>query len=111
MHFLGGAFSFHLDILVHYRNNLELPFKRLQQSQASVTTNTAILEVSVPQNVSTGSKGMPQAVLVKTILVLLCRDFLPISQQPLLLCCEDFKYDLNKTRYANQVQTPNMLFC
>lgn len=103
MYFLGGAFSFHLDILVHYGNNLELPFERLQQSQASITTNTARLEVSVPQNISTGSQGMLQAVLVKTILVSLRRDFFPMSQQPLLLCGEDFKHDLSETRYANQV--------
>lgn len=85
-------------------NNLELPFESLQQSQASITTNATRLEVSEPQNISTGSKGMLWAVLVKTILVSLRRDFFfPMSQQPLLPCCEDLKHDVSKTRNANQV--------
>lgn len=93
IHLLGGAFSFHLDI--HYGKNLEVPFERLQQSQASIITNTG---VSVTQNFSPGSKGMLQALLVKTTLVLLCRDFFLMSQQALLLYCKNIKYYMSKTR-------------
>lgn len=58
-HFSSGkssALPFHFDTLVHYGRNLELPFERLQQSQISLTTNPDRAEVSVPWNISAGSK-------------------------------------------------------